>query len=305
MSIPIIDRLKLGIATGALSVLATGAVQAQQALSPYSTFSSLTAGQLAGAQVRFTFVGEHTGRGLPTMALTTTGGTVDLSPFDPFYRPGFQYDGDEFPAPTLTVSAAELVVMLDSVATLPGVTDGNIDSLGYLSFGITAVVGGQPESFEAILNKANATDLFTKLLQATLSNVEVSERIARHACMLGALRSPKTIIVDDKVEVTLRGFRRIRGTKEFVGRVRVKNISGSNVATPLVVSLEPGMDMKILNPSGFTCHVQPGGVPFIRLPATSALAPGQSTDAVVRLLNPGLHRVRLDFARAFVDSGGR
>jgi hypothetical protein len=71
------------------------------------------------------------------------------------------------------------------------------------------------------------------------------------------------------------------------------------------VALEPPMEMKVLDPAGFTCHIQPGGIPFVRMPAVNPLNPGQSTEVVVRLFNPDLKRIQMNFIRAFVDSGGR
>jgi hypothetical protein len=174
-----------------------------------------------------------------------------------------------------------------------------------VSFGLFQTISGQPHCFESIVYKPNGAALFTKVLHALASNSSALTVVTRQACMLGMLQSPDAIIVDDRVQVTFPGFRRVAGTKEFVGKVRLKNTSGSSLSVPLAVALEPPMEMKVLNPDGYTCHIQPGGIPFVRMPAASPLGPGQSTEVVVHLNNPNLARVKMNFVRAFVDSGGR
>jgi hypothetical protein len=284
--------------------LGVGIVEGQLPLSPYSDFSSLSADQLAGAQVRFTFVGEHGSRGLPTLGMTTTGATVDLSGFLPYYRTDLRYVEDATPM-SLTVSPVELKALVDSVATLPEVTDGGVDSAGVLSFGIYCLVDGQPRCFESVVEGGNGRHLFTKILAALEGNDETVGQLSRHACMLGMLQGPTPIVVDDRVTIALRGFRRQRGTDEFVGKVRLTNTSTTALDVPLAVALGPPLGMKVLNPSGFTCYIQPGGMAFVRFPAASPVGPGSSTEVVVRLLNPDHERVQMEFVRAFVDSGGR
>ena len=286
------------------AAVACPASAAHQALSPFSDIASLSAEQLAGAQVRFTFVGVHSGRGLPSVAFTTAGTALDLSGFAPYHRPGLPYEGDSSVEEEFSVSTTDLRAMVDSVATLPQVTDGGVDSLGYISFGIYCVVGGEPRCFESVVDVANGTALFSRVLGALAGNDAAVKCISDRACMYGMLPSPEPIIVDDRVQVTLRGFRRVRGTKEFVGRVRLTNTSSETLAVPLAVALGPPLEMKVLNPVGFTCYIQPGGIPYLRFPATSPLTQGQSTEVVVRLLNPNLERVRMDFIRTFADSGG-
>lgn len=278
--------------------------RAQLPLSPLSDFTSLSETQLAGTQVRFTFVGEHSGRGLPSIGFTTTGGTLDLAGFVPYYRSEFPYDGDDGVVARFTVSPAELKALVDSVSTLAGVSDGGVDPGGYLEFGLYCVVEGQPRCFASVLDKANGTDLFSKILAAIAANAEGVRLLAQHACALGMLGRQEPVIVDDRVSIVVRGLRRQRGTNEYVGKIRLTNTSATSLEVPLAAALEPPLGATLIAPAGYTCVIQPGGVPFVRFPAASSLGPGQSTEVVVRLLNPARSRVELKRIRAFVDSGG-
>src|SRR5437773_812035 len=124
-------RLKMMTAY-ALLAMSAAAISSAQQLSPYSAFSSLSAAQLAGTQVRFTYVGALFG-GTSSAAFTTTGRTLDLSGFIQYYRSGYAYGGDGTATADFTATTGELKAMIDSVGTLPAVTAGTADSSGILS----------------------------------------------------------------------------------------------------------------------------------------------------------------------------
>jgi hypothetical protein len=272
---------------------------AAQVLSSFAAIDSLSASELVGAQVRFTFVGD-TMKPFPTLAFTTTGATLDLTGFIPFYRRGFSYVGDGAARAQFSVSPAEMEAMIDSVGTVADVVLGGADSLGYLSFGILAFVTGEPRCFEAIVGSRVGAKLFTAVLAALRNNAPAVDAISSTACALGMLDVEAPQIVDAQVRIDLRGFRRERKTALYVGKVRVTNTSTESVPSPLAVALEFVGGVRLSAPDGHTCAVQPGGIPFVRLRDTGALAPGQSIETVIRVENPGGERLRLQHARAFV-----
>jgi len=287
-----------------LMVIASTQTVKADPLSPYSAFSSLSAAQLAGTQVRLTFVGP-TSRPFPTLGFTTTGASLDLSVFLPYYRHGFSYDDDAQATTTFSVSNTEMKSLIDSIGTLPAVTDGGVDASEYVSFGLFVNVSGQPQAFESIMDVASSQDLMTKALSALASNQGAITALQSYGCALGIFNAGTATIVDDRVHVTVGGFRRQRGTTTFAGRIRITNTSNQTIPGPLAVALNPSEEVRVVSPTGFTCAVQPGGTPYIRLPSTAALAPSATTEVVVKVLNPSLTRVRFAHIRVFVDTGVR
>jgi hypothetical protein len=297
------DRVRLcGFAL--LIVLASSQAAQGAPLSPYSAFSSLSAAQLAGTQVRFTFVGGSS-RPFPTFAFTTTGATLDLSVFLPYYRRNFSYDADGDAKADCSVSATQMKALIDSIGTLPAVTDGGVDSAECVSFGLFVNVTGQPQAFESILDIASSRDLTAKALSALASNQTAVAALQSYGCALGLFAAGTATIVDDQVHVTVGGFRRQRGTTTFTGRIRITNTSPQTIPGPLAVALNPSEEVRIVSPTGFTCAVQPGGTPYIRFPSTSGLAPNATTEVTVKVLNPSLTRVSFAHIRVFVDTGVR
>ena len=93
---------------------------------------------------------------VPMYVLTfaAVGHTPDVSVFRPFYRSQFPhgYTLDLNHPQTFSASTAELAATIESVAALPEVTDGNVDTDGFLSFSLSVVKNGTPKVFEAVID---------------------------------------------------------------------------------------------------------------------------------------------------------
>src|SRR5207244_698688 len=106
-----------------------------------------------------------------------------------------------------SVSTAEMKALIDSIGTLPAVTDGGVDSPEYVSFGLFANVSGQPKCFESIMDIASSRDLVGKALSALAANQAAVSALASHGCALGLFAAGIADIVDDRVHVTIGAFR--------------------------------------------------------------------------------------------------
>lgn len=277
-----------------------------QTLAPFSDFQALPPAELASLQVKLTYMGPLDFP-IPTLAFTSTTGSIDLGAFTPFRRPGFEsdYGLDQMGAITFTVAPALLQAMIDSVATLPGVRDGGVDSTGDVSFAMLKTTGGT-KAFESIVNEANGRAFMTKIQEAFASDAN-AVRLAREcACRMTLFTTNTPEDATARVAVKAGGFRRVRKTTTYVASVRVTNTSVSALAAP--VTLLPhlrGTNVRLVGESGFTCAIGPGGEAYLDLPVGGGgLAPGAWVDVVVSVMNPSNARVRF-FQKVFAGAGTR
>lgn len=288
-----------------LAMLALGGTACEaQGLSPYSAFQGLTQSELGTVQVKITTVGTHF-KGMYTVASCATGHTADLGVFRPFYRPQFQhfYSLDLGNPPSFTASTAELAALIDSVGTLAGVTDGDVDLNGAISFALSVVKSGTTKVFEAVLDTTNCKLLYGRILGALSTNVAGTELIGRQACSFGLLPGTSKTDVTSQVSIRTRGFRRNRGSGQFVGKVRVTNISGQSIASPIILTFRPDENISLASRDGYTCAVFPAGAPFQILSTVGALGPGQHVDVFLRFDNPDADQIQLNFQHVYAGPG--
>jgi hypothetical protein len=269
-----------------------------QAFSPYSDFLAMTPSQLATLQVKLTWLGFQTQR-VPTVALTAVGNGPNPSLFAPFERPGFDYSNDDSQIDSLTATVAALDAMLDSVATVPGVTDGGVDAGGYLSFALLNTAGGT-KAFESILDTTNAIALLGRMQGALAASPAAVRGLRELACGLRLLLAAPPTDVTSRISVAFSGIRLVRNTGEMVGTMKITNISGTSIAGPLTVVVVTTELVELVGEVGRTCRIQPAGRPYLILSVGTGLAPGAMVQTGIRFSNPDLDAIT---PQVFVFSG--
>jgi hypothetical protein len=286
-------------------LLAVGDARAQS-YSPYTDFQNLTAPELSSLQVKLTYLGPYD-HPFPSLVFTSTSGTVNLADFVAYRRNAFasEYGLDNLPPATFKVSPTLLDALIDSVATLPQVTDGGVDSSWYVSFAMVETASGT-RGFESILDGTNSTALVGKILAAFAGQSIPIRVVTEAACPMGIISDNPPPDVSTSVTTKATGFRRVRNTDEFVGRISVKNTSGSTLPSP--ITLLPGIvgeNVVLMGEQGFTCAIEPGGEAYVNLPVgPGGLAPNASVAVAVRIKNPSLEQLEVK-PQVFAGAGSR
>jgi hypothetical protein len=266
------------------------AVTAQQ-YSPFSDFQSLSAPELASLQAKITYLGPLD-YPIESLAFTSTQGSIDLAAFIPYRRSGWedQYGMDDYGAIAFQISADLLQAMIDSVATLPGVTDGGIDSSGYVSFALLKTVGST-KAFEAIVDQSNGRVLMKAIENAFSSDANAVRLTAERACDMSLTYNDPPTDVTSRVNIHSSGFRRVQGTDNYVATMRITNTSETMIPAPMTLLPRiKGMAVELLGESGFACRIRYGGA-FLDLPVgASGLAPEAFVEVILRVNNPNNQR---------------
>jgi len=280
-----------GVCAAALLLIAPAALA--QTFTPYSVFQAMSQADLATLQVKLTWIASQT-RPTTTVALTANGHAPNLTLFVPFHRTGVDYTNDAAAPQSHTASVQELDAMLDSVAVLPGVTDGGVDASGELSFALLNTAGGT-KCFESILDSTNASALFGRMRGALAGNAAANRGLGELACTLDLILGTPPAEVTSSASLTLTGFRLVRTSGEMVGTVKVKNLTGSPLAGPLTLVVIPTENVELVGETGRTCRIAPGGQAYVVLGGGASLAPGATVQQMLRFSNPDLDAIAPEF----------
>ena len=266
-----------------------------QPLSPYSEFQGMSLAALGTLQVKLTYVGnQHAGIG--TVLFGANGSSLNAGLFIPFRRRERTYSNDDVAQQKFTASVQELKAMIDSVATLPDVTDGDIDPGGTVSFSLLSTAGDTTRVFEAVVNNTTGRGLFGELLAAFKSNASAKAALRSFGCPTGMLPASPPVDVGSQVQVKASGLRADRAsTGQYVGKVRVSNTSKATIAGPLVLVAVIRADAQLIGADGVTCNIEPPGHPFVNLLVSGGLAPGANIERTLRFLNPSGTKLNVDF----------
>ena len=183
--------------------------------------------------------------------------------------------------------------MIDSVATLPDVTDGNVDTGGALSFALLNTAGGT-KVFETVVNTANGQALFGKLLQVFGPNATARNALRDFGCGLGVLPHSAPANVTSTM-MTTNGLRLDRVSNQYVGKVRVTNTSGSAISAPVVLTMRANGDMSVAEANGRACNIGDPGSVYVTLLSAGALGPGASIEKTLHITNPGMIKLSVGF----------
>jgi hypothetical protein len=254
----------------------------------------MTLSELANLQVKLTYGGPQLKR-TQSVVIVAEGASANVTSFTPYRRSGFSYQNDDQALVVLYAPTSELDALIDQVATLPLLTAGGVDPQAVLSFSLLNVVGGVTKCYEAEFSEANGRELLTRMRLA-LSG-ETLARLSAFACGLGMVGTSAPTDVTSSVVLHFSGARRDVSTREDVGTVTVKNVSGSPLLAPISVVLRPKIStVALANRSGRTCLLNPPR-DYINLPVAGSLAPGATVEVQVRFYNPGKEAIDLYWTR--------
>jgi hypothetical protein len=251
----------------------------------YSHFQGMSPAQLAALQVQLTYLGNPR-RSFPSVALSVSGNPPD-SALKIAHRPGFDY-GQASGLVVCVVSSQELGALIDSVATLPDVTAGDVDSLGQFSFAMVDTADTTAHAFEAIVNETSGLELIDRMRSVLKGNPRAAEILAKIACGLRAVPRDQAGDVSGAVMVTFRGFAHDPRKRQVSCVARVMNRSKEPLPAPLILALDtkPGT-VRLVDADGYMCHVFHSGCPYVLLPVEGALAPGVAVERPLIFDNPG------------------
>jgi hypothetical protein len=304
--VPIGRRIVFWCVTSAYCAMAHSRLEAQT-LSPYSEFQSMSVPQMQTLQAKLTLVGDQRMQHKTLVGLAA-GQSPALSVFVPFYRSQFLpggYNADYQQVLTFTATTQELKAMIDSVASIPDVTDGGVDTGGFLSFALSNTLNGTDKVFESVLSPATGMQLFGRLMGALASNSSAMDALTLYACGLGMLPAGPPTDVTSHVSIELRGFRKDRKTGQFVSRARITNTSGQAIAGPVIYVYRARSNVAPVWASGVTCAIDPAGASYMTLPISGSLVACQQVDLVLRFNNPDDERIELFSQRVFSGNGFR
>jgi hypothetical protein len=280
---------------------------AAQVLSPYSEFQAMTVAQMQNLQGKLTFVGDRR-RESKTLLFRAAGQASDLTVFVPFYRSQFLpggYNSDHQTFRSFSATTQDLKAMIDSVASVSQVVDGDVDTGGFLSFALSNVIDGNTKVFESVVNPATGKLLFGRLLGAFATNDSAGAVLSDKACEFGMLPSGPPNNVTSQVAISLRGFRKDRRTGQYVGRVRITNTSQQTIGAPIIFVFRPPANIDAVAPAGLTCAIDPSGSPYVTVSAGSSLGPGQHMDVTLRFDNLDGDPIALSSQQVFSGPGFR
>ena len=273
-----------------------------QTFSPYSDFQAMTLSDLATLQVKLTYMGNQT-TAVGTLLFGAAGNTLNAGLFVPFHRSGQPYFNDDVGQYKFTASVTELKAMIDSVATLADVTDGDADPNGTVSFSLLNTVGGTTKVFEAIVNKTTGRPLFGEMLTVFRNNSAVVGFLRAFGCAAEMLPATPPADIEGQVQVKAGGLRADRRSPgQFVGRVRVTNTSGTAMQAPVTLVAVVDGDAELIGADGKTCNIAPPGNPFVNLITAGSLAPGATVERTLKFANPSGNKLNVSY-RVFAGAG--
>jgi hypothetical protein len=285
----------------ALSVGLTGTALSQT-YSSYSDFAIMSQAELACVQIKITSL-FMIRRATPSILIVPPGKIPNITQFQPFRRSGYGYGNDTYVIdgvlyPTVVeVYTTEIENIIDIVGTLPDITSGSIDSVGYTSFAILYSGVDTTLCFEKIVNKLNGRELFAVLREALQNNQYAILQLIRFACFTNLLQDFVATDFTENVDIAMSGLR-LDSTSDpspqFVGTIKLTNKTGATLLPPVSLILATrNPSVRLIHPDGYTCKLLPFSSPYINLPVGAGLANNQSVEITVRFYNPNMVKIDL------------
>lgn len=273
-----------------------------QTFSPYSDFQAMSLSDLATLQVKLTPTGPFGNAMLASVLFGASENVLNVGLFVPYRRADQAYISDDAGPTKFVATVQELKALIDNVGTLPGVTDGDVDPGGSVSFSLLNTVG-TTKVFEAIVDTVNGPALFGQMLTALKHNPVAVRTLRRFGCVAGMLPPTPPTSVQNQVLVKSSGLRADRQKPtEYAGKVRVTNTSGSTITAPLFLVVVVHADADLFGRDGETCNIEPPGHPFMILKSSGGLAPGAFIEKSLRFRNPSKSKLNAEF-KVFAGPG--
>jgi len=212
---------------------------------------------------------------------------ADTTAFKDFQRPGFSYLSDvknaNQPLRLFNLSSGGISALMDSIATLPEVTDGNIDLDAKLSLSMfRRNDSGATRGFEAMVSLETGTQLLSKMVVA--ANEAGATLVIRDlACVLGMTSPLEPNDVTSQVRVRTGPMHLDQVHGRFTTTVQVDNISATSIPGPVSIILNEGPRVVLQNPSGYTCRLGSPGPTYFDLDIGTALDPGETATLTVTI----------------------
>jgi hypothetical protein len=253
-------------------------------------------------QARLTFLGAAKRR-LPSLSFTVGGSVPDSAAMRKALWRRYPYGVNESGRIACRLSAEEMSAMIDSVATLPDVTAGDVDSLAVYSFQLVDTTASPVAGFEAIVNESSLRDLIPRLYLALKSNPRASTALARIGCAAGGAMGPTGDDVTSSSILRLGLFSHDAATRRTTCVARITNTGPDSLATPLVLLIEPSpAQVTLLESEGFSCGVMSPGSSYVVLASEGALPPGTTVERRLVFANPRQETVRFGH-RVYAGTG--
>ncbi len=259
---------------------------------PFEHFRGLEVESLERVQVQLTYLGGAKRR-LPSLSFTVGGSIPDTTSMRSARWPRFRYGAHESGLIACRVSMEELRAMIDSVATLPDVTAGDVDSIAVYSFELVDTTASPVAGFGAIVNENSLRELIPRLYLALKDNPRASTALARIGCAVGGAMGPSGDDVTSGTTLRLGLVSHDAATRRMTCVVRITNNGPDTLSAPLALLIEPSpAQVTLLEPDGFTCGVMSPGCPYVLLAGEGALAPGTTLERRLVFANPRQETVR-------------
>ncbi|HET7225458.1 MAG TPA: hypothetical protein VFK69_07045 [Candidatus Eisenbacteria bacterium] len=267
-----------------------------QSYTPYSYFQALSASNLGSVQVKLTYVGGLQDAPIATVLFAPPQNPTNVGLFAPYRHSGFDYGNDDAASKRFTVGVDELKQLIDSVATIPGVTNGPADTTGLVSFALMDTAGGTTRVFEAIPTVGDGRTMFAEILGALQTNGDAVWAIRDFGCTTELLPLTPPGSIASQVSVQFTGLRPLRSVKgRYVGRLRVTNTSATTIDAPIVAVAMMRGNAALRNQTGVTCRISPPGRPYVVLASVESLAPGRAIERLISFDNPTRNLLTVDF----------
>jgi len=184
-------------------------------------------------------------------------------------------------APVLDVSEEEMRrFLLDAAALLGG--DGVQDPWLTVTLALGEAAGRR--RLVRRLSREEAAPFYAAFWRAFRSR-PASVHVQAWGCALGLLPDGRPAEVTDSTEISVGRFE-ADGSGRYSGRVTVRNRSSASLPAPVSVVFELSDNIRLLEPDGTTCHVEPVGRDYVHLPLSeSGLAPGEEASVTLAYAN--------------------
>ncbi len=189
----------------------------------------------------------------------------------------------------MPVTTSELKMMIDQLRLVPNVSNGGVASEPWVSISLSNPELN-PSVFEAILARADASQLFQALHEGLVENQAQGRRkLSQMSCAVGGTTGSFSDTSDD-VEVTWseetlnHTINQYERTITLTNRGKSSLVGSSFAIVALSLDVDHTSFVDILNADGVSCSVAPVGQDFVYL--NSDFAPNASVDLVIRYKKP-------------------
>ena|GEM_PF-2136080 len=260
---------------------------------PFSTFATLSPQERDNIVVKLMPLEET----LKSILFLGPQGIADTTAFKNFQRTGFSYLSDvknaSQPLRLFNVSSGGISSVLDSIATMPDVIDGNVDPEAKLSISMFVRTNtGGTRGFEAMVNRETGAQLLSKISDA-VTEAGAGSVVSDLACVLGMTSPLEPTDVTSQVRVTTGPMHLDHLHSRFTTTVQVDNTSGSPIPTPVSVILNEGSRVVLQNPTGYTCRLGNPGPTYFDLNVGTAFEPGETAMLTLTIAQNDLPKLQL------------